>query len=129
MQATLEDSIVTRQAQLNLVVVYASDLARAKSFYETLGLRFTQERHGGPEHYSCHIESTVFEIYPRNGREVGAPAVRIGFRVASVDETLERLTRQGASLVTPAKDSPWGRRAVVKDPDGYIVELSSQQSA
>ena len=30
---------------------------------------------------------------------------------------------EGAEVVTPPSDSEWGRRAVVKDLDGHIVEL------
>jgi hypothetical protein len=29
----------------------------------------------------------------------------------------------GAELISPAADSEWGRRAVVKDLDGHVVEL------
>ena len=28
-------------------------------------------------------------------------------------------------IVTPAKDSEWGRRAVVRDLDGHAVELTT----
>jgi hypothetical protein len=33
------------------------------------------------------------------------------------------LIEVGGELVSPAADSEWGRRAVVKDLDGHIVEL------
>jgi hypothetical protein len=48
----------------------------------------------------------------------------IGFRVPSVDETLAALAQLGMTPSSPAKDSAWGRRAVVVDPDGRAVEIS-----
>ena len=48
---------------------------------------------------------------------------RIGFNVDSVDDCLELLAKQDVDVVSPAKDSEWGRRAVVRDLDGHTVEL------
>lgn len=115
--------------QLSLVVVHANDIGVSKRFYETLGLTFVREEHGGPEHYAAQVGSTVFEIYPRKG-SVGDPAqLRIGFCVPSVDESIALVAQTGAQLVRAAHDSPWGRRAVVKDPDGNTVEICSHPTA
>jgi hypothetical protein len=108
-----------------LIVLYASDIARSKDFYEALGLKFVSERHGGPEHYACQLDASVLEIYPRKDAPTGTLPLRLGFHVDSVDEAVERLGRSGARVISPAKDSRWGRRAVVEDPDGYAVEITS----
>lgn len=98
--------------------------------YRTLGLTFTQEQHDtGPIHHSCDMGGTVLEIYP--GNEGGAPdrmaggATSLGFRVPSVDAVLLALKQLGTPVITPPKDSHWGRRAVVADPDGRAVEILS----
>ena len=110
---------------LSLVVIRSPDLERAKPFYETLGMHFTKHRHGnGPEHLTCDLGTAVFEIYPRMGDADSTKAVRIGFRVPSVDAAIERLQQIGVTVVSPPKDSPWGRRAVVDDFDGHRVELT-----
>ncbi|HEX5102978.1 MAG TPA: VOC family protein [Pirellulaceae bacterium] len=119
----------TAPVELSLIVVYADDIARSKRFYEALGLTFSLEDHGGPEHYACRIGSAILEIYPRKGTGSQSPPFRLGFRVPSVDRSVEILAREGSVVVTPAQDSPWGRRAVVKDPDGHSVEINSQQQA
>ncbi|MGB3761196.1 MAG: VOC family protein [Rivularia sp. (in: cyanobacteria)] len=49
--------------------------------------------------------------------------IRLGFRVASVDQTIEELQAIETVIVSSPKDSQWGRRAVVIDPDGYKIEL------
>ena len=99
------------------------------AFYRALGLAFTEEQHGnGPVHHSCDMGGTVLEIYP--GTDGNAPdrraggATMLGFRVASIDATLVDLQKLGASVITPPRDSQWGRRAVVADPDGRAVEIT-----
>ena len=100
------------------------------ALYRALGLTFTQEQHdAGPIHHSCNVGGTVLEIYP--GGEGDAPdrrasgATSLGFRVASVDAVLSALKPLGTAILTPPRDSQWGRRAVVADPDGRAVEIVS----
>jgi predicted enzyme related to lactoylglutathione lyase len=112
---------------LSLLVVYASDLAASKRFYEALGLRFVREQHGGPEHYAAQAGPATFEIFPRLAGDVSRGRLRIGFHVPSVEESVELAVQHGAKLVTEAHDSPWGRRAVVQDPDGNMIEVFAQQ--
>ena len=112
------------QATLNLVVIAARDLEATKEFYGLLGLDFSSEQHGsGPRHYAASSGSTTFEIYPSDEAELRNP-VRIGFQVSVVDHTIETFLRAGAKIVSMPKDSPWGRRAVVEDPEGNRVELA-----
>lgn len=111
--------------QLNLVVIRAEDIDRAAAFYRLLGLEFQKHRHGsGPEHYASEEGGTVFEIYPRQKQAEGSAGTRIGFRVPSVDALIAGLEEAGARIVSPPKDSPWGRRAVIDDLDGHCVELT-----
>jgi len=110
--------------RLSLVVLRAEDVERARRFYEALGATFAAERHGaGPEHYAAPWGDAVLEIYPA-ATERPPEAVRLGFRVPSIDAALETLRILNAEIVTPARESPWGRRAVVRDPDGRMVELT-----
>jgi hypothetical protein len=114
---------------LNLLVFRTTDLASARSFYEVFGLRFVEEQHGsGPVHLSCERGGMVLELYP--GKPEQAPellnvgATMLGFSVESVDATLEKLQSLNVAVVTAPKDSPWGKRMVVLDPDGRAVEIS-----
>jgi lactoylglutathione lyase len=105
--------------KLNLVVIRAHDIERSASFYELIGLRFVRHRHGkGLEHYSNEENGVVFEIYPRQSEADSTVGVRLGFSVASVDAVVDNLASSGEVHSAP-KDSPWGRRAVVQDPDGH----------
>ena len=113
---------------LNLVVLRSSDIHRAAKFYRCLGLLLTAHSHGsGPEHYASEVSGLAFEIYPMSQRSGPTTGTRIGFEVDSVDTLLPVLTEAGAQILTPPTDSEWGRRAVVRDLDGHVVELLTRK--
>jgi predicted enzyme related to lactoylglutathione lyase len=109
---------------LNLVVLRSSKIEIAVEFYTRLGLQFERHRHGkGPEHFAAELANCVFELYPLAVGGEATVGTRIGFRVSSVDAAIEQLREFPGAIVSPAKESEWGRRAVVIDPDGHKVEL------
>ena len=109
---------------LNLVVLRSPDVVRAAAFYSKLGLQFSQHRHGnGPEHFAAELPGGVFELYPLTADGQSTLGTRIGFRVPSVGATLAALSDYPTAIITAAKDSEWGRRAVLSDPDGHRIEL------
>ncbi|MFI4859172.1 MAG: VOC family protein [Phycisphaerales bacterium JB063] len=109
---------------LNLVVLRSSNLILAQCFYELIGLSFLRHQHGkGPEHLACENEGVVFEIYPQQSGGDTTKSTRVGFQVDQIDTLLQTLREQAITILMPPRDSPWGRRAVVLDPDGHKVEL------
>ncbi len=112
---------------LNLVVLRSPDLARAAAFYSRLGLQFSQHQHdSGPQHYAAELGGGVFELYPLAADGPSTLGTRIGFSVPSLDSVVAALSDFPGVIISPPKDSEWGRRAVVADPDGHRVELLQQ---
>lgn len=108
---------------VNLLVLRSPDIDRAAEFYSEIGLLFTKHCHGsGPEHYTSCVGGFVFELYPL-GNQPPTIGTRIGFSVNDVDSMVPMLVALGAKVISPAADTEWGRRAVVKDFDGHVVEL------
>ena len=109
----------------NLIVIRAQDIDALVEFYSLLGCEFEKHSHGkGPEHYAHESDAAVFEIYPFIEGGPSTLGVRIGFLVESVDDAVKCMVNSGkGKLVSEPKDSPWGRRAVIDDPEGHRVEL------
>jgi len=114
------------------VSVSATDLSRAREFYELLGFRFSAS---DPAHSHLEAEddsgvrlmvdsaSSLTALYgepPRPGTAAGFALV-----VASpeaVDEVVDRVRSAGHTAVADPYDAPWGHRyARLADPDGYQV--------
>jgi lactoylglutathione lyase len=109
---------------LNLVVIRAPNPEEVQRFYSLLGFSFAKHAHGsGPEHYAAQSSAQVFEIYPQTTPDEATKSTRLGFKVRGLEETVARLVSGGGKIVSPVKDSPWGRRAVISDPVGHKLEL------
>ena len=109
---------------INLIVIRSADIEIAERFYSSLGLLFGKEKHGaGAEHYASCTDGFVFEIYPLKDGDHPTASVRLGFEVDTVDGYISDILKMGGVVIKSPHDSPWGRRAVIKDPDGHTIEL------
>jgi predicted enzyme related to lactoylglutathione lyase len=104
---------------LKMVVLKTNRLAEVVAFYHSLGIAFHEEQHGtGPVHHAGQIAGAILEIYPLpDGVSAADTTTRLGFAVENLDATLQAIQAK------PAQESEWGRRAVVRDPDGRAIEL------
>ena len=110
--------------RLNLLVIRSEEPARAIALYESLGLRFQEEQHGkGPVHWAAECGGLIMEIYPPKSPDDVDRTTRLGFEIDEVESILASLRDQGVHVVKDLKQTQWGLRAVVKDPDGRSVEL------
>jgi uncharacterized glyoxalase superfamily protein PhnB len=116
------------------VAVSATDLSRARAFYELLGFRFPDTASDDP-HLEAEddsgvrlmIDTAAFmeELYGEPPR----PGTVAGFAMvvetpAAVDETVSRVRSAGHEVVHEPYDAPWGQRyGTVADPDGYRVDV------
>lgn len=65
------------------------------------------------------------EVVPSEAKNMAGGSY-LTFVVASADELLKIAQEQGFSVVEEPKDTFYGqRRLLLKDPDGYIVDVSS----
>ena len=104
---------------LKLIVLKTPDTQSLRQFYTHMGFRFVEEQHGnGPIHCSAAFGSGVLEIYPLPDGAGANATTGLGFGVANLQSILIGLGHDG----TP-KQTAWGLRAVVRDPDGRAVEL------
>ena len=109
---------------LRLLVLKSAKTEAVLAFYTAIGLSFKQEQHGtGPLHNSTQIGATVFELYPLGRKDAADTTTRLGFAVDDLDMTLGRLKAVNGEVSREPENTPWGRRAVVRDPDGRSIEL------
>lgn len=110
------------------IVVFVKDFQGARRFYrEQLGLPPGQETEYMMEFFpgqgtSLGVSLAMHEAAQKLvGRHTG-----ITLSVNGLDELCKRLTEQGARFTEPLERTPWGKMAVVADPDGNefaLVEL------
>ena len=106
-------------------MVFVRDLAIAKKFYvDQLGLPLVQET------------QMMLEFFPGDGAKFGVAlamheaAIPLVGRHTGVTLTVEdivtlcrELSTAGVKFTEPLEASPWGKMAVVEDPDGNQIAL------
>ncbi|NJD90843.1 MAG: VOC family protein [Geobacter sp.] len=107
------------------VVVFVRDQAVARKFYvEQLGLPLVEQTQMMMEFFPGEgarfgVAVALHEAaMPLVGRHTG-----ITLRVPELVELYKSLTAAGVKFAEPLEASPWGRMAVVCDPDGNQIAL------
>lgn len=110
---------------LKNIVIFVTDLAKAKSFYvDLLGLPVAGQ------------SEMIIEFFPGAGTTMGVSLALhddaralvgrhtgISLKVENIVELCETLKNGGATFAEPLETSPWGKMAVVQDFDGNLLAL------
>ena len=123
-----------------LVNVFTHDIQTALDFYQgVLGLpeSFRTPEDGVPEHVEMTVGGFVLAISSAEAAQrvhgvnvdTGRGAMSLVFWVDDVDATFDAVTAAGASVLTAPHDAGNNNRnAVVRDPDGTLVEFVAKRS-
>ncbi|HEY6538978.1 MAG TPA: VOC family protein [Candidatus Dormibacteraeota bacterium] len=113
------------EQRISLVTLGVTDLARARSFYETLGWRNGRQ----PDDEVCFFQAggMVFALWTALGGH-GAPGVELAYNVRAPEEVRDVLAaaeQAGGTVVRPASRAEWGGTSgAFADPDGYVWEVA-----
>ena len=110
---------------LKNIVIFVTDLAKAKSFYlDLLGLPLAGQ------------SEMLMEFFPGSATKLGVSLALhedaqkligrhtgITLKVANIVTLCDSLTHAGVHFAEPLESSPWGKMAVVQDFDGNMIAL------
>jgi lactoylglutathione lyase len=113
-------------ARFSVVMLVCSDLARSRDFYrDVLGLPVRQDLPKRPVRFdlgegavlSLHRKSDVLAVRPGS--------LQLGFTVENVDQFVADCAQRGVPVFQDPYDEPFGRIAIVGDPDGYPLQVAT----
>ncbi|MHB1208764.1 MAG: VOC family protein [Acidimicrobiales bacterium] len=111
--------------RISLITLGVADLARARSFYESLGWSGAQQ----PDDEVCFFQvgAMVFGLWTGLGGH-GAAGIELAYNVRTPEEVeavLEDAQRAGGAIVRRAARADWGGHSgAFSDPDGYVWEVA-----
>lgn len=105
------------------LVLYALNVTETAEFYRSLGIEM-EEKNGRAMGEAGLCRLAIVRASSADMPPTGSiGTTMIGIDVWNVEGLVERLRADGRSVLRPAEQLDWGRRAVVADPDGRPVEL------
>jgi lactoylglutathione lyase len=113
-------------AKFSVVMLVCADLTKSRDFYrDVVGLQVLQDLPkrpvrfalGGGAVLSLHRKSDVLAVRPGS--------LQLGFTVENVDEFVASCVARGIPLFQDPYDEPFGRIAIIGDPDGYPLQVAT----
>ncbi|WP_306534442.1 VOC family protein [Geobacter sp.] len=109
------------------VVVFVRDFEAAKRFYkEQLKLPLAQEGVTMMEFFSGGTTLGVALTLTDEAKALAGRHTGITLRVKDIENFCRELTDAGVRFEQPLEQSPWGKMAVVADPDGNLFALADR---
>jgi predicted enzyme related to lactoylglutathione lyase len=117
------------------VIVFVEDVARSLAFYEdVLGAEvdhfdddgsYGELKAGIGFAAHSHVETHLDLSFHRNEAGGLPGGFELELAVDDVDAVQARAAEAGATVVWDPADEAWGRSALIRDPDGVFVHLTS----
>lgn len=111
--------------KIGTVILFVSDMERSIDFYKnTLDLPLKTSSHDWVEFFK---DGTTLAMHPmKKGLKVKAGSgggMLVGFMVGNMGETCQKLKRKNVKFLKEPKEEPFGKHAVILDPDGHMISI------
>jgi catechol 2,3-dioxygenase-like lactoylglutathione lyase family enzyme len=113
-------------AKFSIVMLVCSDLKRSRDFYrDVLGLSVVQDLPKRPVRFQL-ADGAVLSLHRRSDvLKVRPGSLQLGFVVENVDQFVADCVARGVPVFQDPYDEPFGRIAIVGDPDGYPLQVAT----
>jgi len=111
-------------SEFAMLMALCRDLAASRDFYRNvMGLHISNDQ--VPNWVDFELgEGKKLGLHPEGaGRKVTPGTLQLGFLVPNVDKFITDARVMGARILQEPFDAPFGRIAVISDPDGYAVQV------
>lgn len=108
--------------KIGAVILLVSDMRRSTKFYkETLGMKLKQKSKGWTEFSEG---GTVLALHPASRKKIKMnKSMLVGFSVSDFDDVISGLKKKRAKFYKKPKDEPFGKHAIIQDPDGHLISI------
>jgi predicted enzyme related to lactoylglutathione lyase len=107
-------------------MLVCADLARSREFYrDVLGLKLRADKAPNWVEFELDNGPTLL-LHPKTELVAVRPgSLQLGFTVDNVDRFVADCASFGVPVFQDPYDEPFGRIAIISDPDGYPVQVMS----
>ena len=110
--------------KVGAVILLVSNMEKSMRFYrDTLGIPIKTKSKDWTEFFN---KDTVLALHPakkKNKMKTGS-GMLVGFEVSDLDATVKKLKEKRVKFFKKPKQEPFGKHAIIRDPDGHLVSIA-----
>jgi len=110
--------------KIGAVILLVSNMEKSTRFYrDTLGIPVKTKSKDWTEFFN---KDTVLALHPakKKSRIKPGSGMLVGFEVSDLDSTVKNLEEKKVKFFKKPKQEPFGKHAIVQDPDGHLVSIA-----
>jgi len=114
--------------KIGAVILLVSDMDNSTRFYrDILNLPIKSQSKDWTEFFN---RETVLALHPARKVRERTPQgnVLVGFMVNDLEAEVELLQSKNVKFFKRLKDEPFGKHAIIEDPDGHLISLAEIKS-
>jgi lactoylglutathione lyase len=110
--------------KVGAVILLVSNMDKSIRFYrDTLGIPVKTKSKDWTEFFN---KDTVLALHPARKKswiKTGS-GMLVGFEVSDFDSTVKELKAKKIKFFKKPKEEPFGKHAIIQDPDGHLVSIA-----
>ena len=109
--------------RIGAVILLVSDMKRSTRFYrDVLGMEMKQQSKDWTEFSK---RGTVLALHPSKKKRIKKNnSMLVGFSVSDFDDVCNGLKKKKVKFCKKPKEEPFGKHAIVQDPDGHLISIA-----
>jgi lactoylglutathione lyase len=115
--------------KVGAVILLVSNMEQSIKFYrDTLKLPIKSQSDDWTEFFSS---GTVIALHPVKRKakvHMDSSGTLVGFMVIDFDLTINKLKERNVKFFKEPKEEPFGKHAIIEDPDGHLISIAQIES-
>jgi catechol 2,3-dioxygenase-like lactoylglutathione lyase family enzyme len=110
--------------KVGAVILLVSNMEKSIRFYrDILGIPVKTKSKDWTEFFN---KDTVLALHPakKKSKIKTGSGMLVGFEVSDLDSTVNTLKQKKVKFFKKPKEEPFGKHAIVQDPDGHLVSIA-----
>ncbi|WP_228369135.1 VOC family protein [Candidatus Nitrososphaera gargensis] len=110
--------------KVGAVILLVSNMEKSIRFYkDTLGIPIKTKSNDWTEFFN---KDTVLALHPakKKSKMKTGSGMLVGFEVSDLDSTVQKLKEKKVKFFKKPKEEPFGKHAIIQDPDGHLVSIA-----
>lgn len=110
--------------KVGAVILLVSNMEKSIKFYsDVLGLPVKTRSKDWTEFFN---NDTVLALHPAPNKKTlkTGSGTLVGFEVTDLDSTVKKLKEKRVKFFKRPKEEPFGKHAIVQDPDGHLISIA-----